>query len=62
MFLHEKFGAPRLKNNKVKDNLRIFALVWFGMVSLGLVWFGLEWCGRWILSRCNSIQSLELLF
>ena len=30
-----------MKNNRVRDDLRIFGLVWFGMVRSDLVWYGM---------------------
>ena len=40
MKFHAKFRAPGLKNNRVRDDLRIFGLVWYSMVRSGLVWNG----------------------
>ena len=34
----------------------------FCLVLLSLVWFGFEWYGVWVLSRCSSMQNLEILF
>ena len=38
------------------------ANIWkFGLVWYGWVWFGFEWYGTWAMSRCNYMQSFELL-
>ena len=39
-----KNSSSWFENNRVMDDLRIFGLVWFGMVRSGLVWFQKVWC------------------
>ena len=61
MYFHAKFRALGLKNNCDIANIKLFGLVWYGMVKSDLVWFGFELYGACVLSRCSSMQNVEFL-